>query len=81
MDNKEVALVTGANGFVGSHLVDYLLNKNFKVKCLIRKTSNLRWLEGKDVEILNCGLFDKEGIHIAMKNVNYVFHVAGVVKA
>ncbi len=81
MENKEVALVTGANGFVGSHLVDYLLNKNFIVKCLVRKTSNLRWLEGKDIEIINCGLFDKKGIKAAMENVNYVFHVAGVVKA
>lgn len=81
MENKEVALVTGANGFVGSHLVDYLLRKKFKVKCLVRKTSNLKWLEGKDVEIFNCGLFDRDGIKTAMGNVNYVFHVAGVVKA
>jgi nucleoside-diphosphate-sugar epimerase len=81
MENKKVALVTGANGFVGSHLVDHLLNKNFNVKCLVRKTSNLKWLEGKDVEIFNCGLFDRDGIKTAMENVNYVFHVAGVVKA
>ena len=81
MNNKEVALVTGANGFIGSHLTDYLLNQNFKVKCLVRKTSDLRWLEGKDVEIIKCGLFDREGIKSAMENVNYVFHVAGVVKA
>jgi nucleoside-diphosphate-sugar epimerase len=81
MENKETALVTGANGFVGSHLVDYLLNKNFNVKCLVRKTSNLKWLNGKDVEIFNCGLFDRDGIKTAMENVNYVYHVAGVVKA
>lgn len=81
MENKEIALVTGANGFVGSHLVDYLLSRNFKVKCLVRKTSNLRWLEGKEVEIFNCGLFDRDGIKTAMQDVNYVFHVAGVVKA
>jgi nucleoside-diphosphate-sugar epimerase len=81
MEIKEVALVTGANGFVGSHLVDYLLSKNFIVKCLVRKSSNLRWLEGKDVEIFKCGLFDRDGIKTAMEDVNYVFHVAGVVKA
>ncbi len=81
MDHKETAIVTGANGFVGSHLVDYLLKKNFKVKCLVRKSSNLQWLKGKDVEIFNCGLFDRDGIRKAMEEVNYVFHVAGVVKA
>ena len=81
MENKEVAIVTGANGFVGSHLVDYLLSKNFIVKCLVRQSSNLKWLEDKNVEIFKCGLFDRDGIKTAMKDVNYVFHVAGVVKA
>lgn len=81
METKETAIVTGANGFVGSHLVDYLLEKNFKVKCLVRKTSNLKWLEGKSVEIFSCGLFDRDGISVALEDVNYIFHVAGVVKA
>lgn len=83
MDNKkkQVAVVTGANGFVGSHLVDLLLKEGFAVRCLVRKTSNLQWLENKDVEIFNCGLFDKEGLKIALKGADYIYHVAGVVKA
>jgi nucleoside-diphosphate-sugar epimerase len=35
-------LVTGATGFIGSHIADKLLEKNYDVRCLIRKTSNLR---------------------------------------
>jgi nucleoside-diphosphate-sugar epimerase len=81
MNIKQIAVVSGANGFVGSHLVDYLIEKNFEVRCIVRKSSNLQWLEGKDVKIFNCGLFDKEGLREAFKEVNYVFHVAGVVKA
>ncbi len=81
MNDKQIAVVTGANGFVGSHLVDYLLAKNFEVKCIVRKSSNLRWLEKKNVEIFDCGLFDKEGLRTAFKNASYIFHVAGVVKA
>ena len=81
MTNKQIAVVTGANGFVGSHLVDYLLTKNFEVRCVVRKSSNLQWLERKDVKIFDCGLFDKNGLREAFKNVNYIFHVAGVVKA
>ena len=81
MNSKQSAVVTGANGFVGSHLVDYLLRKNFEVRCIVRKSSNLQWLEGKDVKIFDCGLFDKEGLREAFKDVNYIFHVAGVVKA
>ncbi|MCW8823452.1 MAG: GDP-mannose 4,6-dehydratase, partial [Ignavibacteriaceae bacterium] len=41
MNNKQIAVVTGANGFVGSHLVDYLLTKDFEVRCIVRKSSNL----------------------------------------
>ncbi len=81
MEIKKTAVVTGANGFVGSHLVDLLLSKNFSVKCITRKSSNLRWLEGKSVEIFNCGLFDKEGLKKAFAGAEYIFHVAGVVKS
>lgn len=81
MNIKQIAVVTGANGFVGSHLVDYLIEKNFEVRCIVRKSSDLQWLEGKDVKIFNCGLFDKEGLREAFKGANFIFHVAGVVKA
>lgn len=81
MQSQRIAVVTGANGFVGSHLVDILLSKNYRVRCLVRKSSNLRWLEGKNVEIHDSGLFDKEGIRKAFKDASYIFHVAGVVKS
>ncbi len=81
MQTQSIAVVTGANGFVGSHLVDLLLSKNYRVRCLVRKSSNLRWLEGKNVEIYDTGLFDKEGIRKAFKDAEYIYHVAGVVKS
>lgn len=79
--SDKTAVVTGANGFVGSHLVDILLANNYKVRCIIRKTSNTRWLDGKDVEIFTCGLSDKEGLRKCFENTDYIFHVAGVVKS
>lgn len=81
MGNKQIAVVTGANGFVGSHLTDLLLNKNFSVKCITRKSSNLKWLKGKDVEIFDCGLTDKSALSKVIKGADFVFHVAGVVKS
>ncbi len=81
MKNPPIAVVTGANGFVGSHLVDHLLDKGYRVRCLIRKTSDTKWLRDKEVEIHNCGLFDREGLRKAFDGVEYVYHVAGVVKS
>jgi nucleoside-diphosphate-sugar epimerase len=80
--NKELtAVVTGASGFVGSHLVDYLVEKNYKVRCIVRKTSSLKWLKGKDVEIHICELTDKEGLRKIFDGADYIYHVAGVVKS
>jgi nucleoside-diphosphate-sugar epimerase len=81
MNNKKIAVVTGANGFVGSHLVDHLLEENFTVKCITRKTSDLKWLKGKDVEIFDCGLTNKEALKKAFYGAEYIYHVAGVVKS
>ena len=81
MQTQEIAVVTGANGFVGSHLVDNLLAKGFKVRCIVRKSSDLKWLKSKDIELFDCGLFDKDGLRKAFKDATYIFHVAGVVKS
>ncbi|NMB80328.1 MAG: NAD(P)-dependent oxidoreductase, partial [Ignavibacteria bacterium] len=81
MSPKIISVVTGASGFVGSHLVDKLLNEGHHVKCILRKSSSLRWLKDKPVEIINCGLFDKDSLKNVLKDADYLFHVAGVVKA
>ncbi len=81
MGNRKIAVVTGASGFVGSHLVDLLIEKDYEVRCITRKTSNLRWLEGKLIKNYSCGLFDEEGLKVALKDANILYHVAGVVKS
>ncbi len=81
MENRKVAVVTGGSGFVGSHLVDLLLEKGYEVRCIVRKTSNLRWLRGKEVTIHECGLFDSEGLKEVLTGADYLYHVAGVVRS
>jgi len=81
MSQKIISVVTGASGFVGSHVVDKLLAAGHEVKCIIRKTSSRRWLENKPVEIIDCGLFDMESLKNVLKDADYLFHIAGVVKA
>ncbi|MGE5437989.1 MAG: NAD-dependent epimerase/dehydratase family protein [Syntrophothermus sp.] len=81
MKNNGIAVVTGANGFVGSHLVDLLLEKNYSVRCITRKSSDLKWLIDKPVEIYNCGLTNKEELKKVFDGADYIYHVAGVVKS
>lgn len=71
-------LVTGATGFIGSHVADKLLAKGYSVRCIARKTSNLRWLEGKNFEIIEASLDDPESLQRAVEGVDYVYHVAGL---
>lgn len=75
------SLITGATGFVGSHLADKLLEKNHEVYCLRRKTSSTKWLDGKNIKYVDGDLFSNESLENCIKEMDYVFHVAGVVKA
>lgn len=68
------ALVTGATGFVGSHLVDYLLEKGWRVSALVRRSSNLRWLDGKPVERVDPAVSP-------LPDCDVLFHVAGSIRA
>ncbi len=81
MKSKNISVVTGASGFVGSHLVDRLISEGHHIKCILRKSSSRRWLEGKPVEIIDCGLFDKQTLKEVLKDADYLFHIAGVVKS
>jgi nucleoside-diphosphate-sugar epimerase len=75
------ALVTGATGFIGSHLVEALLQKGAQVRCLVRKTSDLSWLKNLPIEVLHGNCNDKASLGDAVKGVDKVFHLAGVTKA
>jgi nucleoside-diphosphate-sugar epimerase len=73
-----IALVTGGTGFIGSHLVESILASGTQVRCLVRPARSLRWLEGKDVEIVEGDCLDREGLDAAVRGVDYVYHAAGV---
>ena len=76
-----IACVTGATGFIGSHLSDLLLEKGFTVRTLVRKTSNLRWIQGKDIECIPGDVRDPHSLERFLEGADYVFHIAGLVKA
>ena len=75
------ALVTGSTGFIGSHLVERLVQRGAQVICLVRRTSDLKWVEGLPVEFVYGDCNDKGSLREAVKSVDRVFHLAGVTKA
>ena len=72
------ALVTGATGFVGSHLVERLCAEGVGTVCLVRGTSSQEWLEGLPVHRVVGSLDKPEALPLG--EVDCVFHVAGVTR-
>jgi dihydroflavonol-4-reductase len=69
-------LVTGATGFLGSHVARQLVSAGHSVRVLVRRTSNLQALDGLSVECYEGDLCDLASLHRAMKGTRMVFHVA-----
>ena len=73
--NKKV-LVTGATGFVGSAVARLLIERGYTVNTLVRSTSSLDNLKGLNVEVVYGDLKDQNSLEIALKDCQYLFHVA-----
>ena len=74
------ALVTGANGFTGSHLVKALEQNGDTVVGLVRKSSNLSRLSNCNVQLIYGDLSDRDTLSKAMTGVDTVFHTAAYVE-
>ena len=69
-------LVTGATGFVGSHVAHQLVSSGANVRVLVRPSSNFRLLEDLRAERVEGDLRDAASLERAMRGVRRVFHVA-----
>ena len=78
-------LVTGSEGFIGSHLTELLVEKGFEVKAFVRYNfkNNWGWLEESkyknDIEIYTGDVRDFDSVYDAMKDVDVVFHLAALI--
>ncbi|MBF0532485.1 MAG: SDR family NAD(P)-dependent oxidoreductase [Candidatus Omnitrophica bacterium] len=80
-------LVTGACGFIGSHLVEQLLNEGCQVKAFVYYNSfnSWGWLENippdklKKIEVFTGDVRDPNGVRTALKNIDVVFHLAALI--
>jgi nucleoside-diphosphate-sugar epimerase len=70
-------LVTGANGFIGSHLVRALVGQGHEVTCLVRRSSQLERLRTLDVRLAYGDLADRESLAAAIRAQQIVFQLAG----
>jgi nucleoside-diphosphate-sugar epimerase len=75
------ALVTGATGFVGSHLVEALQRSAVEITALARSPSKAATLADHGVRIINADLYDLNGLSRAAEGQDVIYHVAGVVAA
>ncbi len=69
--------ITGATGFIGSHLIDYYLlnHKDIEIFALVRNINNLKWLKSFDINFLEGNLFS---IPLLPSNLDYIIHLAGL---
>jgi len=83
--SRKVALITGADGFVGSHLTEMLVSKGYKVKALSQYNSfnNWGWLEDVDcknqIEILTGDIRDPHYCKHITQGVDLIFHLAALI--
>ena len=81
----KVALITGADGFIGSHLTEMLVAKKYKVKALSQYNSfnNWGWLDNvackNKIEILTGDIRDPHYCKDIVKDVDIIFHLAALI--
>lgn len=83
----QTALVTGADGFIGSHLVEKLIDEGYKVKAFVYYNSfnSWGWLDTfpkeklNKIEIFAGDVRDPNGVRTAIKGVDIVYHLAALI--
>jgi NAD dependent epimerase/dehydratase len=86
LKNKKV-LVTGADGFIGSHLVERLLEEGCQIKafCYYNSLNSWGWLDAfpkellSQIEVFTGDVRDPNGVRTAMKDAEVVFHLAALI--
>jgi len=73
-----VVLVTGVNGFIGSHVARSLLGLGWSVRGIVRPTSDLSFIDGLDIEVFRGDVTDQASLQEPMSGVDTVVHVAGL---
>jgi nucleoside-diphosphate-sugar epimerase len=78
----ERVLLTGAAGFVGSHIARTFVEAGYDVHCGVRASSDVRWISDLPIERVPLDLKGRaEDFHRAVENADLVIHAAGITRA
>lgn len=80
MTQKNLALVTGANGHLGNNLVRFLLSKGIPVRASVRNLKNTAPFSGLDCEVVQSDITDKQSLIQALQGVDTFYAVGAVFK-
>ena len=72
-------MVTGATGFIGSHITRKLVERGERVKVLVRKTSNTKNIDSLDVEKVYGDVGSPDSLRAAFSGCDTLYHTAGFV--
>ncbi len=72
------ALVTGASGFIGSHVARQLVEAGVDLRCLVLPNDRALYLQGVDYERVDGDLSDPDALRDAMRGCEVVFHLAAI---
>jgi NAD dependent epimerase/dehydratase len=85
MSDKSIVFVTGADGFIGSHLCEMLVSKGYQVKALSQYNSfnNWGWLEDvackNEIEVITGDVRDPHFCKQVTKGIDVIFHLAALI--
>jgi len=71
-------LVTGGTGFIGKHVLYKLVNHGHKVRCLVRKSSDVKSIKDLNVELVYGDVRDKNSLSRSLTGVDAVIHLANI---
>ncbi len=76
-----VMVLTGGSGFLGSHIAEVLISRGYRVRAAVRPTSDLRWLQDKNIEITVADLTNPDDCVPLVRGTRGIIHCAGMVTA
>ncbi len=80
-ENREKVLVTGASGFIGSHLTAALIKKGYEVTALLPPSDDTRWIKNLNATVFYGDVTDKASLFKAVQGVTSIYHLAAVLES